>query len=158
MRLTRFADIGLRVLMYLYRQNREEVTITVAEISAQFDIPHNHLVKVVGHLVKRQLLIAIRGRNGGIRLGALASQVKIGQLIADLENHDELVNCEELQCRLKSSCLLRNALQLGLNAFYEAMDRYTLADIAGGRTGEQIIQLHRDFLKKEKVLPENSTI
>jgi DNA-binding IscR family transcriptional regulator len=55
MRLTRFSDIGLRVLIYLARADRPHASVTVAEIGTQFDIPVNHLVKVVGQLARAGL-------------------------------------------------------------------------------------------------------
>ena len=41
---------------------------------------------------------------------------------------------------------LRNALKVGVEAFYDAMNQYTLADIVGGNVGEQIVHMHRVFL------------
>ena len=67
MKLTRFSDIGLRVLMYLARESRSP-SVTVAEVATQFDVPHNHLVKVVGMLARIGWVDAVRGRNGGISL------------------------------------------------------------------------------------------
>jgi len=32
-----------------------------------------------------------------------------------------------------------------MRAFYEAMDRYTLAQTTSGATGEQVIRMHRMF-------------
>jgi Rrf2 family nitric oxide-sensitive transcriptional repressor len=36
-------------------------------------------------------------------------------------------------------------LRAGMRAFYEAMDRYTLAQATAGATGEKVIQMHRMF-------------
>lgn len=147
MRLTRFSDIGLQVLMYLCRESREEMSVTVAEIAFQFNVPHNHVVKVVGRLAKLGALQATRGRNGGIRLAKPSSEIRIGQILRELEGSAELADCEAQQCGLKGGCILRGALAVGLNAFYEAMDRYTLEDITGGKTGEQIVHMHRNYLQ-----------
>lgn len=147
MRLTRFSDIGLQVLMYLGREAREEVSVTVAEIAFQFDVPHNHVVKVVGRLAKLGLLTATRGRHGGIRLAKPSSEIRLGEVLRELEGSAELADCEAQQCRLKGGCILRGALAAGLNSFYDTMDRYSLADITGGGTGEQIVRMHRDYLQ-----------
>ncbi|MBC2770889.1 RrF2 family transcriptional regulator [Pusillimonas minor] len=147
MRLTRFSDIGLRVLMYLAQQVREQ-PVTVAEISSQFGVPHNHLVKVVGAMAKQGWIHAMRGRHGGVRLAVSPGQLPIGSVLRILEGDREAIDCEGLACRLAAQCFLRGALQEGLNAFYSAMDRYTLADVAGTETGEKIVQMHRNFLKQ----------
>ena len=75
MRLTRFSDIGLRVLVYLERADEQSIArtqpVTVAEIAKQFDIPQNHLVKVVAEMAKIGWIKSTRGRNGGLRLAVL---------------------------------------------------------------------------------------
>ncbi len=147
MRLTRFSDIGLRVLMYLVDQQHEHV-ITVAEVSSQFNVPHNHVVKVVGALARLGLIQATRGRNGGIRLMAVPRAVKVGTVLRALEGDKEAVDCEGIECQLAGDCLLRKALQEGVDAFYNAMNRYTLADLTASGTGEKIVQMHRLFLQR----------
>lgn len=146
MRLTRFSDIGLRVLIYLERAGERVHPVTVAEIGAQFDLPLNHLVKVVGQLAKLGWVKSMRGRNGGLRLAADPATLTIGQVLRKLEgDEDELIDCEGSNCALKMDCQLRGMLRAGMRAFYEAMDRYTLADATAGATGEQVIRMHRMF-------------
>jgi Rrf2 family nitric oxide-sensitive transcriptional repressor len=146
MRLTRFSDIGLRVLIYLERAGERPHPVTVAEIGAQFEIPLNHLVKVVGQLAREGWITATRGRNGGLRLAADPATLTIGQVLRKLEGEEnELVDCEGTSCVLKLDCTLRGMLRAGMRAFYVAMDRYTLAQAVSGATGEQVIQMHRMF-------------
>ena len=145
MRLTRFSDIGLRVLIYLERAGERPHPVTVAEIATQFDIPLNHLVKVVGHLAKAGWVRAMRGRNGGLRLAADPQVLTVSQVLRELEGDDELVDCEGTQCALSLDCQLRGVLRAGMRAFYQEMDRYTLARITEGSTGEQIVRMHKMF-------------
>ena len=145
MRLTRFSDIGLRVLIYLERAGERPHPVTVAEIATQFDIPLNHLVKVVGHLAKAGWVRAMRGRNGGLRLAADPQVLTVGQVLRELEGDEEIVDCEGTKCALSLDCQLRGVLRAGMRAFYREMDRYTLARITEGSTGEQIVRMHRMF-------------
>lgn len=147
MHLTRYTDIGLRLLMYLAREPREVPTVTIAEVSRQFNISHNHMVKVAGQLAKQGWIDATRGRSGGLRLAVDPSKLKIGQVLYALEGRKELIDCEQLKCNLSTGCGLRLALKKGFEAFYAAMDEFTLSDIAGGDGGEKISLLHQDFLK-----------
>ena len=146
MRLTRFSDIGLRVLIYLARAGDDRGPVTVAELATQFAVPANHLVKIVGHLAKVGWVKATRGRNGGLRLGTDAATLKIGAVLRELEGDTELADCEGSDCVLRKDCRLRGALAIGMRAFYDAMDGFTLADITAGRTGEQIVRMHRRYL------------
>ena len=153
MRLTRFSDIGLRVLIYLARSGTRPGPVTVAEIGEQFDIPVNHLVKVVGHLARAGWVRATRGRNGGLRLAADPVSLKIGQVLRDLEGDHELIDCVGTGCTLALDCQLREALRAAMNAFYDSMNRHSLQDITGGNTGERIIQMHRVYLTERSSMP-----
>jgi Rrf2 family nitric oxide-sensitive transcriptional repressor len=150
MRLTRFSDIGLRALIYLERAGERPHPVTVAEIGAQFDIPQNHLVKVVGHLARVGWVHATRGRNGGLRLAADPARLTVGQVLRELEGDDELIDCEGSNCALALDCQLRGLLKTGMRAFYEAMDRFTLSELTSGSTGEQVVRMQRMFLGENK--------
>lgn len=153
MRLTRFSDIGLRVLIYLERAGERPHPVTVAEIGKQFDLPLNHLVKVVGQLAKLGWVQSMRGRNGGLRLAANPTVLTIGQVLRKLEgDEDELVDCEGTNCALRTDCQLRGMLRAGMQAFYTAMDQYTLADATAGATGEQVVQMHRLFWSRDALV------
>jgi Rrf2 family nitric oxide-sensitive transcriptional repressor len=153
MRITRFSDIGLRVLIYLECASANRAPVTMAEIASQFDIPVNHLVKVVGHLSRTGWVLATRGRNGGLRLAADPAQLRIGAVLRELEGETELVDCEGSGCSLRSDCRLRDALKTGMRAFYAAMDSITLAQITASSTGEQIVRMHRTFLQRDSAMP-----
>lgn len=146
MHLTRFTDIGLRVLLYLAKAGQDRPPVTVAEIAKQFSIPQNHLVKVVAHLAHTGWVFSQRGRNGGLRLHADPASLTVGTVIKNLEGEAELVECEAIACTLAGDCRLRAALRVGMQAFYDCMDRFSLADLAKGSTGEHLIQMHRFHL------------
>ncbi len=145
MQLTRFTDFGLRMLMYLSKHDRS-TPITIAEIAGQFDVPHNHLIKVANRLGKLGLVKALRGRNGGLVLALPAESIRLGDTLRGLEGDTPLVNCAEPPCALGGNCLLSGALLSGLNAFYERMNEYSLADVASGRTETAIVRMHRSYL------------
>jgi Rrf2 family nitric oxide-sensitive transcriptional repressor len=151
MRLTRFSDIGLRVLIYLARNGKAQaVPVTVAEIAAQFDLPVNHLVKVVGELARAKWVRAVRGRNGGLHLAFDPAVLTVGTVLRLLEGEGELVDCVGTGCQLALDCALRNALAEGMRAYYAVMDRYTLADLTKGNTGEQIVRMHQAFAARRQ--------
>ncbi|MDP5009188.1 MAG: BadM/Rrf2 family transcriptional regulator, partial [Glaciimonas sp.] len=69
-------------------------------------------------------------------------------VLREMEGEAELADCDGQSCRLRQNCKLRHALRIGLNAFYDAMDAYTLLDITSGSTGDQIVRMHRSFLNQ----------
>lgn len=62
MQLTRYTDYSLRVLLYLAVDQNRNPPVTVDELSQQFQISRNHLVKIVHELGQRGLLLTVRGR------------------------------------------------------------------------------------------------
>ena len=78
MRLTRFTDYSLRVLIYLGQNNQNRVTIN--QISESYDISKNHLMKVVSNLTRLKFVSAQRGPGGGIpavRLAEMGHEVLV---------------------------------------------------------------------------------
>ncbi|MDX5363567.1 MAG: Rrf2 family transcriptional regulator [Pseudazoarcus pumilus] len=148
MQLNRFTDYGLRVLMYLHALEAEE-RVTTDSIARRFDIPVNHLNKVVTRLVHLGWVSSRPGRNGGIRLAELDSPLRLGDVLRELEGHPTLINCSEPPCPLRGNCTLQQVLDEGRKAFYAEMNRHTLADmtIAPTRTLLQRLR-HEEPLKR----------
>ncbi|MGO4282553.1 transcriptional regulator, BadM/Rrf2 family [Cupriavidus sp. OV038] len=147
MQLTRFSDYALRLLMYVSRADGTR-PITIAEVGQQFDISHNHLVKVAARLSKLGWITATRGRHGGLQLGPGAERLSVGTILRELEGHKSVVDCADPPCALKGNCRLKLALDEAEEAFYRALDGVSLGDVIGSRTAESIITLHRNFLNR----------
>lgn len=130
MRLTSFTDYCLRVLIYV--GSKEEGLSTITEISQSYSISRNHLMKVVHRLGQLGYLETVRGKNGGLRLGRRAEDVRLGILVRQTEEDWALVECFQpgnRNCRIGPACILQEALDEALKAFLETLDRYTLADL-----------------------------
>lgn len=145
MQLNKFTDIGLRVLMYL-SQPRADQPVTIDEIASVFKLPRNHLIKVITRLNKLGWINATRGRNGGLALHPASLQLRIGDILRELENTTELINCEKPVCRFHGGCLLKGALQSGLEAFYAHMNQHRLLDIVNNNTKQTIISMHKSLV------------
>ncbi|WP_454884848.1 Rrf2 family transcriptional regulator [Sphingomonas oryzagri] len=125
MRLTRYTDYALRVLIYLGA--RPDALCSIAEISRAYDISQNHLMKVVNDLVNAGYLASARGRFGGIKLARPAVEINVGAVIRHTEDGFDLVDCGE--CIIAPACGLTGALRQALAAFLSVLDGYTLADL-----------------------------
>ena len=149
MQLTRFSDIGIRLLMYLAAQQRITPPVTVAEVATQFCVPRNHLVKVAGLLGKHGYITTLRGRTGGISLASLPENIRIGEVLRVLEGKSELIPCEALECGLNRGCGFRNVLKSALEDFYNKLDQYSLADITSGEPKMEIIRMQANFIRSK---------
>ncbi|RUR36565.1 Rrf2 family transcriptional regulator [Vreelandella populi] len=133
MHLTRFTDYSIRVLLYLATKGGERATIT--EIAETFSISRNHLMKIVQELHQKEYLKAIRGKHGGLWLNRAPEHIRLGALVRDTEQEMALVECfrEDNACIITPSCRLKPILNDALNAFLNALDNYTLADLLDGQ-------------------------
>lgn len=129
MKLTRYTDYALRVLMHLAVQ--PDRLSSISSIAKAYGISQNHLVKVVQDLRVAGFVAAVRGRSGGIRLGRPASEINVGQVVRHTEGGFDLVDCGS--CLIAPACALTAALHRALAAFMDVLDGYTLADLVGVR-------------------------
>ena len=131
MKLTRFTDYSLRVLMYLGLQSNERVTIK--EISESYNISRNHLMKVVSMLTRMGYLDARRGPGGGIALARPAEDINLADVVMDMEDDLNLVECfcEGGRCIISPVCALRHAFDQALTAYLNTLKNFTLADLLG---------------------------
>jgi len=129
MRLTRYTDYALRVLIHLAARSGE--LCSIGEISRVYGISQNHLMKVVNDLARAGFVASARGRGGGIRLGRPAAEISVGAVVRHTEEGFELVDCG--QCVIAPACGMNSMLDEALGAFMAVLDRYTLADLTARR-------------------------
>jgi len=135
MRLTRFTDYSLRVLIYLGQNNENRVTIH--QISEAYDISKNHLMKVVSNLTRLQFVVAQRGPGGGIKLNRLPEEISLNEVILNTEKHFQRQAMVELsnQGKQTADSRLSSYLQHAMQAYLETLGRFTLADVLEPETG-----------------------
>lgn len=146
MRLTLHTDYALRVLVHVGL--REGDLVTISEIAECYGISKNHLTKVVHQLGRAGYLETVRGKYGGVRLLVQPEEVRLGDFVRRTEEDFALARCMrddgaavgcddegEGGCLLHGSCIARLAFGQGLAAFFEALDRYTLADMIAAECG-----------------------
>lgn len=131
MRLTRYTDYGLRVLLYL--AERSDELPSIADIAEFYGISRNHLMKVVNNLGRCGFVTSVRGRSGGIRLSRRPSEINVGTVVRKMEDDFHIVDCPS--CRIAGYCGLRGALGEALAAFLAVLDGYTLADLVSSPPG-----------------------
>jgi Rrf2 family nitric oxide-sensitive transcriptional repressor len=129
MRLTRYTDYALRVLLYLGA--RDGQVCAISEIATAYGISQNHLMKVVHDLGKAGYVKSVRGRFGGILLARPAAEIGVGAVVRQTEEGFELVDCAT--CVIAPACGLTGALGEALAAFMAVLDGYTLADLLAKR-------------------------
>lgn len=133
MRLLSSTDFALRVLMRL--SATPDTHVSTDELARELVISRHHLHKIVQYLTEAGLVRTIRGARGGVMLARPASEIKVGDVIRHHENDQPLVECfrpDGGACTLLPRCRLRGMLDGAKKAFYQHLDRYTLADCLSG--------------------------
>lgn len=141
MRLTAATDLALRILMRMAVLDEGECPPT-REIAAAVGAPYSHAAKIVTRLQHLGVLDARRGRGGGLALTAAGRYGSVGRLVRALEGDGDVVGCDDdPPCPLRSGCRLRTALREAREAFYAALDPYTIDDLVSAPTGPLLIGL-----------------
>jgi Rrf2 family nitric oxide-sensitive transcriptional repressor len=130
MQFTHFTDYSLRTLIYLGAQ--QNMLATISEVAAKYGISQSHLTKVVHQLANRGYIQTTRGKGGGMRLARLPQLINIGDVVRDMEENINLVECFNAKiqnCPLLPACFLKSVLLEARKNFFDTLDRYTLADL-----------------------------
>ncbi|MFE6893987.1 RrF2 family transcriptional regulator [Streptomyces sp. NPDC057694] len=140
MRLTRFTDLALRVLMRLAVEEGE--LPTTREVAAAMNVPYTHAAKAVAKLQHLGLIEARRGRGGVLAPTPTARRASIGTLARELEGPGDVVDCDgTTPCPLRTACRLRGALRQAQEAFFTSLDPLTVSDLVESPTGPLLLAL-----------------
>lgn len=135
MQLSRFTDLGLRVMMRLAVSGAAAERVTVKLVARQVNASEHYIAKAVTRLAELGLVDSHRGRTGGIFLTERGRTATVGQIVRGMEGRAEVVECTgATPCPLATSCRLRHMLAEAQENFYRNLDRYTLGDLVDHRT------------------------
>ena len=143
MQLNRFTDYSLRVLIFL-AVNRDRLC-TIQEIADRFQLSKNHLMKIANELVRGGYVESARGRGGGLRLAGEPGDIPVGAVVRHCEGHIpfvECLGCDVSTCIISRKCTLKQVFARSLEALYQVLDEYTVADLADTE-GEFLARLLR---------------
>jgi Rrf2 family nitric oxide-sensitive transcriptional repressor len=143
MQLTLHADYALRVLLYLGTQPAGHIA-TTKQISSSYGISNDHLVRVVRTLKDKGYVEVMAGRSGGISLAQEPNRIRLGDVVHQVETNLQIVECFDPKtntCPIIAACQLKPVLAEALNAFLEALNKYTLADLLDDRRRSRLARI-----------------
>lgn len=129
MRLTRYTDYSLRVLIHL--AINDDRLCSIGEISRTYHVSHNHLMKVVNALAHDGFVETVRGRAGGMRLARAAEDITVGEVVRRTEEGFQLADCSG--CALSPVCGLTGVLAQAMQAMMAVFDSYKISDLLTDR-------------------------
>ncbi len=104
MLVTREADYAVRTVLYLARNSTR--TASVSEVARAMHIPKSFLAKIVQRLVRRHILVSLRGMKGGFMLAAKPSQISLLDILESIQGPTGINVCaiDSRRCRLSATC------------------------------------------------------
>ncbi len=144
MQITTFSDYCLRILIFLAVSDGQQASSR--EIAERYDVSVHHIAKASKWLVRHGYVSATRGKGGGLKLARKPEEIKIGEVIGRAETGLGLVECmRDGHCAIEGACGLASILDEAKSAFFDTLDRYTLADAVTKRGGlAKMLQLLND--------------
>lgn len=141
MQLTRFTDLGLRIVMRLAVVQPGDRPGS-KDIAEQLAISYTHAAKVIARLSELGIVDARRGRGGGLAITELGRTASIGWLARRLEGESEVIECDGSNpCPLRAGCLLRPALRRAREAFFASLDELVIDDVTSQPTRGVLLTL-----------------
>jgi Rrf2 family iron-sulfur cluster assembly transcriptional regulator len=110
MRLSTKAQYAVRALVDLSLHSGGR-PVALREISLREDIPLNYLEQLFLRLKKGDIIKSVRGPRGGYILARQSAEIKVGEIVATVEETLNPVSCldnEESSCARGNRCVTRN--------------------------------------------------
>lgn len=108
MHFSKTAEYAIRVLSYLHRHN--ETTHSVNVLHQELNLPYKYLTKLMTELVKKGLVNASRGREGGLSLARDADKISLCDILEAIGESLEHERCilGFDRCDAANPCALHN--------------------------------------------------
>lgn len=134
MQLDKFSDYALRLLIALQAHAPEK--LSASSIAQMYEISENHLAKIATQLAKAGFVVSERGRAGGLTLALAAEEISIGHVLRALKKDEPVAECfgSNPSCVILPACGLRSPLLEAQEAFFAALDGYSLADVTRSKS------------------------
>ena len=117
--------------MYELAVNYGGAPVSIKSVAEKQNIPEAYLEQLIAMLRRDELVVSIRGAQGGYRLARTPEEITVGDVLRSLEGGLKLIDCleEEETCGKSCACPSRivwKKLSDGLNSI---VDSITLRDM-----------------------------
>ncbi len=129
--ISRSSEYAIRALTYLAMQGPDSGFVLAKQMAERLGIPAPFLGKTLQPLVARGILESQRGRRGGFRLAAPASEVTLYQIVDAIEHLDSVRQCflGQAECSDERACPMHEYWKAASEKFEAQLTNTTLADV-----------------------------
>lgn len=131
MRLSKLTDYA--VVMMVHMGQSDGRVFSAAQIAEETGVPAPTVAKLLKNLARADLLISIRGVNGGYRMDRTPEEVSIAEVVQALEGPIALTACvdgADDSCTVESLCGMRGNWNKVNTAIRTALEGVSLAEMA----------------------------
>ncbi|HZA01342.1 MAG TPA: Rrf2 family transcriptional regulator [Hyphomicrobiaceae bacterium] len=153
MRLNKSTSHAIRILIDCAKAG--DSLVKVADLSARLGITMQNVFKIVHILSRAELLVAVRGRNGGVRLARPAFHIRIGDVVRAMEATEiEIGAAGSGPSRGRENLIgINRVFDDALEAFVAVLDKHTLADMARRPDRASQRRAHKRPVHRRKPVP-----
>jgi len=90
--LNQTAIYAVRAMGFLAKQNPEKLVLS-STIASEMDIPRNFLSKILNRLAQAELIVATRGRGGGVKLSRPGSEILLNDVVSLFMKTNDYKRC-----------------------------------------------------------------
>lgn len=130
LRISKLADYGTVVMVNLTKQG--DALSSARSIAEQTRLTLPTVSKLLKQLTAAELLVSVRGANGGYKLSRKPEMITVAQIIYALEDQRGLTECSVHagECSLQGHCAIQGNWRSISHAIETALDSVSLADFA----------------------------
>ncbi len=132
MKLTKASDYALILLNYLQLLEKGK-TVSVKNVAADCNIPKRFLANIVHILAKAEIIITVKGKDGGIKLSRGSDKITIKEVVEALEGNIKFVDCQTPGniCDTEDVCTIKHFWNSALENFVSTLEKTTIKDLPG---------------------------
>jgi Rrf2 family protein len=133
MQLHTTSKYAIRIMSYM-ANNSEKLLFNAREISEVLTIPYKFMTKIMSDLVKANLIVSVRGREGGYKIAKPASSIAIIDII---NTFNEFTHQDECllgigKCDGDSICSMHEQWSEPKSLIQKMFENTTLQNLEGG--------------------------
>ncbi|RYY43201.1 MAG: Rrf2 family transcriptional regulator [Chitinophagaceae bacterium] len=133
--LSKKTKYALQALAYLAQHYKDDSPVLIGTIAQHKNIPIKFLEAILCELRNENVLVSIRGRNGGYRLAEPPRKISLARVIRIVDGPIALLSCASLyfyksceNCN-ETTCGLSPVMKEARDAILKVLEKRTLDDI-----------------------------
>lgn len=137
MKLTKAFDYGMRLMIYLARNEKDAIS-SIRSISQDIDIPKSFLANIVHKLAGAEYIETVKGSHGGLRLKVAPDELTAFDIYQTLEGDIMLTSCQKPNgCKHECYCGVRPLAEKVNDSIRSVLSDTSLKELvekSGGKT------------------------